>query len=68
VVGPRPGPTLDEATVGVGLDLPVVGVLPYDPTVPAAAARGEPPGGTRRSSYGRAVAALIPSLDGSGRP
>jgi secretion/DNA translocation related CpaE-like protein len=68
VVGPRPGPTLDEVTVGVGLDLPVVGVLPYDPTVPAAAARGEPPGGTRRSSYGRAVAALIPSLDGSGRP
>ncbi|MDQ1648068.1 MAG: hypothetical protein QOG60_125 [Frankiaceae bacterium] len=67
VVGPRSGPTRDEVTVGVGLDLPVVGVLPYDPTVPAAAARGEPPGGARRSSYGRAVAALIHGLDNVGR-
>jgi hypothetical protein len=64
VVGPRPGPLLDEATVAVGLDLPVAGVLPYDPAVPAAAARGEPPVATRRRAYGRAVTGLLRGLDG----
>ncbi len=63
VVGPRPEPVLDEATVAVGLDLPVAGVLPYDPAVPAAAARGELPVTTRRSSYGRAVSRLLRGLE-----
>lgn len=62
VLGPHPGPVLDEVTVGVGLELPLAGVLPYDVAVPAAAARGELPGCGRRNGYGRAVAAIVERL------
>jgi secretion/DNA translocation related CpaE-like protein len=59
VVRTGPGRTLEPGLVADALDLPLAGTLVEDPTVRAAAERGEPPGRSPRSALARLCGQLL---------